>query len=52
MSDKKKSNKWLASGVECKDEIEKLAVLASAWNFENSEYCTKVSTQRCYLSTE
>ncbi len=53
MSDnKKKSNKWLASGVKCKDEIEKLAALASSWNFENSEYCTMVSSQRSYLSTE
>ena len=50
MSDKKKSNKWLASGVECKMEIEKLADLASTWNFENSEYCTKVSTM--HLSTK
>ncbi len=39
MGDKKKSSrsKWLASGVECKMEIEKLAGLASTWNFENSE---------------
>jgi hypothetical protein len=25
-------------GVECKDEIEKLAASASVWNFQNSEY--------------
>lgn len=42
MSDKKKSNKWLASGVECRVEIERLADLASTWNFENSEYRAKV----------
>ena len=35
---KKESMKWLARGVACKDEIEKLAASASKWNFQNSEY--------------
>ncbi len=29
---------WIARGVECKEEIEKLAASASKWNFQNSEY--------------
>ena len=37
INDKKKSKKWIQRGVECKDEIEKLSVLASTWNFQNSE---------------
>ena len=36
-NDKKKSKKWIKRGVECKDEIEKLSVSASKWNFQNSE---------------
>lgn len=28
----------IAKGTECKNEIEKLVVLASTWNFQNSEY--------------
>jgi tetratricopeptide (TPR) repeat protein len=35
---KRESMKWLARGVACKDEIEKLAASASKWNFQNSEY--------------
>ena len=27
----------IAKGTECKNEIEKLVVLASSWNFQNSE---------------
>jgi hypothetical protein len=27
----------IAKGTECKNEIEKLVVLASTWNFQNSE---------------
>jgi len=33
----KNDKKWIARGVECKDEIEKLAASASIWNFQNSE---------------
>ena len=31
------SNRWIARGAESKVSIEKLAVLASTWNFQNSE---------------
>ena len=34
---KNKSWKWLARGVECKNELVKLSVSASTWNFQNSE---------------
>ena len=27
----------IAKGTECKNEIEKLVVIASTWNFQNSE---------------
>jgi hypothetical protein len=33
----KKSKKWIARGVEYKNEIDKLAMSASAWNFQNSK---------------
>jgi hypothetical protein len=33
----KQSKKWIARGVECKDAIEKLAISASTWNFQNSK---------------
>jgi hypothetical protein len=33
----KNSKKWIERGVKCKEEIEKLAVSASVWNFQNSE---------------
>eukprot|EP00986_Skeletonema_menzelii_P013807 scaffold8428_cov151-Skeletonema_menzelii.AAC.5 len=48
MSGKKKSSKCLEKGVECKDEIEKLATFASAWNFQNSE--CQCSTMLRYLA--
>jgi hypothetical protein len=36
---------WIARGVECKEEIEKLAASASKWNFENSELWCLTSLQ-------
>ena len=33
----KDDKNWIARGVKCKDEIERLVVSASTWNFQNSE---------------
>ena len=51
-TDGRKSKKWIARGVECKDAIEKLATSASEWNFQNSEYeyaCLFVPVDLLYL---
>jgi len=45
INDKKKSKKWIQRGVECKDEIEKLSVLASKWNFQNKAYLLQAEEQ-------
>eukprot|EP00985_Skeletonema_marinoi_P023684 scaffold15914_cov140-Skeletonema_marinoi.AAC.4 len=49
MNDKKKSKKWIQRGVECKDEIEKLSVLASTWNFQNKRlYDDAISSSKTH----
>ena len=42
----KNDKTWIARGIECKNEIEKLAASVSIWNFQNSEW---PSSPRCYL---